>query len=996
MDAATLHRLFEEAQSPDRNVQMHAETQLKQLEGAPDFLAGLLTLIGSPQANSAVPQSAAIYFKNRVIHGWDSPENPKKIPISQQDKAFVMQHILQAMCPLPHTVRIQLTASLITILQMEFREGRWPQFLPEVLRMVQSQDHQTVYSGLAAFQEIAKLYQYKDNRDQINEIMAQFLPHLHAVVTKLIPLNDMEAGAMVKIIFKSYHKGIQMSLSKFHSETANLVPWGTAFVQVVEKSLPVDGTVPGMPEDTEGRDNHPWWKAKKWAFACLNTLFGKYADTRSAITKTTKKDNNAAFATIFNEHFAPNILAAYLKQVELSISGVWLSPRVKQKICVFLKDCVNRKSTWRLLKPHLEPLVSSFIFPLMCFSDEDEELWQDDQVEYVRKKLDDVLEEFRSPVAAAEDLLFALAEGRKGQTFLPIIGMVNGILERYNQQSEQERNPRQKDGALKMISILAELVLDDGSPIKDQIEQFLSVHVYPEFKSQHAFLRARACEVTLCFDGLEYKNEEFLKSMFQAVLAAMQDSELAVSVFAALAIKHFFEVPSIFEGMKGHVQNIMQILLNLGNQVDLEALTAVIDDLVEKYASELAPFAVQLGASLRDTFLRIIAEVNAAGDEYEEGVEEKVGAAEGVLNTIYTLVIAMESSQAILAELEQTIFPVIQNVFQNRVFDLYTGIVEIIEASTYCSKTITPTMWQVFELMYTALVDPNSDATDCIKEFSGCFDNFVSYGKDVFMSSPTHQQKMFEIIGMVMTGAYERFSDEDRCRGAELLECLLLHLRGGIDAYIPQCLDVAFHYLQDPKKVAPRTFRERCLAIVINAIYYNPTATLALLEQRGQLQPFFELWFRNLDIFRRVHDKKLCIVTLSAILDMQPEMVPEQMRGVQGWGMCLGAGLKVFEGLPDAVKAREELEKQASEDSPDVEDDDDDDDAAIDPASLVDDDSDLEEDGDVLDEEDKYMMYLEAVKEAQGSRSAEDEANDELEELDEEDLTMETPLDGVD
>ena len=66
--------------------------------------------------------------------------------------------------------------------------------------------------------------------------------------------------------------------------------------------------------------------------------------------------------------------------------------------------------------------------------------------------------------------------------------------------------------------------------------------------------------------------------------------------------------------------------------------------------------------------MRIIAEVNAAGEEYEEGLEEKIGAAEGVLNTIYTLVIAMESSQAILAELEQTVFPVIQSVFQHRVF----------------------------------------------------------------------------------------------------------------------------------------------------------------------------------------------------------------------------------------------------------------------------------------------------------------------------------------
>ncbi|KAJ3035132.1 hypothetical protein HDV00_004303 [Rhizophlyctis rosea] len=992
MDAQTLYRLFEETQSPDRNVQMHAETQLKKFEAAPNFLTVLLTLIGNPQPNSAVPQAAAIYFKNRVVHGWDSPSNPKKIPVSQPDRQFVMQHLLQALARLPHSVRVQLIATLSTILQFEFREGHWPQFLPEVLTMVQSQDQQAVYAGLAAFQELAKLYQYKDNRDQINEIMAQFLPHLHAVAVRLIPSNEVEAGEMVRIVFKTYHKSIQMALSKFQGETANLVPWGTAFVQVVEKPLPMD--MPGMPQDAEARELHPWWKAKKWAYACLNTLFSKYADTRSAVVKTTKKDHNNNFAAMFNEHFAPNILQAYLKQVEVCISGVWQSPRVKQKICVFLKDCVNRKSTWRLLKPHLEPLVGQFIFPLMCFSDEDQELWSDDSVEYIRKKLDDVLEEFRSPVAAAEDLLFALAESRKKVTFMPIIGMVNGILDRYNATPEAQRDPRQKDGALKMISILAELVLDDGSPIKDQIEQFLSVHVYPEFKSPHAFLRARACEVALCFDGLVYKNQEFLNHMFQAILQAMQDPELPVAVLAALAIKHFFDVASIFDAMKQHVQQIMQILLNLGNQVDLEALTAVIDDLVEKYATELAPFAVHLATSLRDTFMRLITEVNSAENDLEDGIEEKLGAAEGVLNTMYTLVIAMESSQAILLELEQTIYPVIENVFQNGVIDLYNGVVEIIEASTYCSKTISPTMWQIFELMYAALKNPNSDATDYIKEFSGCFDNFISYGKEVFLQSPAHQQKMFDIIGTVMTGSYERFSDEDRCRGAELVECMLLHLRGGIDAYIPQCLDVAFHYLQDTKKTSPRTFRERCLAIVINALYYNPAATLALLEQRHATTAFFELWFRNIEIFRRVHDKKLCIIALSAILELPMDQLPASLHGAH-WVSLLHAALKVFETLPMAIAAREELEKVRDDEDNDVEEDDDEDASGL--LNDVDDDDELEEDGDVLDEEDKYMIYLEAMKEAQAAKAgAEDADNEDLEELDEEDLTMETPLDGVD
>lgn len=55
--------------------------------------------------------------------------------------------------------RVQLIATLSTILRVEFRDGRWPQFLPGVLAMVQSQDLRTIYAGLAALQELAKIYQ---------------------------------------------------------------------------------------------------------------------------------------------------------------------------------------------------------------------------------------------------------------------------------------------------------------------------------------------------------------------------------------------------------------------------------------------------------------------------------------------------------------------------------------------------------------------------------------------------------------------------------------------------------------------------------------------------------------------------------------------------------------------------------------------------------------------------------------------------------------------
>ena len=37
---------------------------------------------------------------------------------------------------------------------------------------------------------------------------------------------------------------------------------------------------------------------------------------------------------------------------------------------------------------HAETLVSQIIFPLLCYSDKDDELWQDDPFEFVRIKYD--------------------------------------------------------------------------------------------------------------------------------------------------------------------------------------------------------------------------------------------------------------------------------------------------------------------------------------------------------------------------------------------------------------------------------------------------------------------------------------------------------------------------------------------------------------------------------------------------------------------------------
>lgn len=46
---------------------------------------------------------------------------------------------------------------------------------------------------------------------------------------------------------------------------------------------------------------------------------------------------------------------------------------------------ISKNSMYNLLQPHLNVLLFEIVFPLMCFSDNDQMLWEEDPHEYVRK-----------------------------------------------------------------------------------------------------------------------------------------------------------------------------------------------------------------------------------------------------------------------------------------------------------------------------------------------------------------------------------------------------------------------------------------------------------------------------------------------------------------------------------------------------------------------------------------------------------------------------------
>ena len=417
--------------------------------------------------------------------------------------------------------------------------------------------------------------------------------------------------------------------------------------------------------------NH-WWKCKKWSYANLNRLFIRYGNP-TTITKSSTPDYTP-YAKTFISTFAHEILKGYLTEIDKWVSKTqWLSNSALSYTLVFMEECVKPKAMWDHLKPHMDNLIAHFVFPILCQSDEDIELFEDDPSEYLHRKLN-FYEEVSAPDVAATNFLVSLTKNRKKQTF-SILTFVNSVVSKYESEPEEQKQPREKEGALRMIGSLASVILGKKSPIADQVEYFFVRHVFPEFRSPHGFLRARACDTLEKFEQLDFKDPNNLMVIYRNILESMTDSELPVRVEAALALQPLIRHDVIRTSMQQNIPQIMQQLLKLANEVDVDALANVMEDFVEVFSAELTPFAVALSEQLRDTYMRIVGELlerNASkgGDEdgYGDFLDDKSITALGVLQTIGTLILTLESTPDVLLHLETILMPVISITLENKLY----------------------------------------------------------------------------------------------------------------------------------------------------------------------------------------------------------------------------------------------------------------------------------------------------------------------------------------
>uniref|UniRef100_A0A3Q3WVI6 Importin N-terminal domain-containing protein n=1 Tax=Mola mola TaxID=94237 RepID=A0A3Q3WVI6_MOLML len=894
----------------DPNLREAAERQLNEGHTQVNFVSTLLRVTMSDQLDLPVRQAGVIYLKNMITQHWSDGDNSgTETPVNhipEEDRQFIRDNIVEAIIHSPERIRVQLTTCIHHMIKHDY-PGKWTTIVDKIGFYLQSDNSAGWLGILLCLYQLVKNYEYKkpEERQPLVAAMHIFMPMLKDRFIQLLPDHSSDSVLIQKQIFKILYALFQ--------ET--------------------------MQIDEDERPELPWWKCKKWALHILARLFERYKSNESS-------------------HNSIDIFNVLLKVLYQYKEKQYVAPRVLQQTLNYINQGIAHALTWRNLKPHIQGIIQDVVFPLMCYTDSDEELWQEDPYEYIRMKFD-VFEDFISPTTAAQTLLFTACNKRK-EVLQKTMGFCYQIL------TDPASDPRKKDGALHMIGSLAEILLKKKI-YKDQMEFMLQNHVFPLFRSELGYMRARACWVLHYFCEVKFKSDQNLQTALELTrLCLINDNEMPVKVEAAIALQVLISnQEKAKEYITPFIRPVMQALLHIVRETENDDLTNVIQKMICEYSEEVTPIAVEMTQHLAMTFNQVI----QTGPD-EEGGDDKAVTAMGILNTIDTLLSVVEDHKEITQQLEGICLQVIGTVLQQHVLEFYEEILSLAHSLT-CQQ-VSPQMWQLLPLVYEVF---QQDGFDYFTDMMPLLHNYVTVDTDTLLSDTKYLEIIYNMCKKVLTGDP---GEDPECHAAKLLEVIILQCKGrGIDQVVPLFVAAALERLT--REVKTSELRTMCLQVAIAALYYSPPLLLNTLENLrfpNNTEPitnhFITQWLKDVDCFLGLHDRKMCILGLCALIDLEHR--PQAINQVAS--QLLPAAILLFNGLKRAYACRAEHENDEDDDDEDGEDEDDN-------AELGSDEDDIDEEG---------QEYLEML----AKQAGEDGDDEDWEEDDAEETALEGYTTAVD
>ncbi|CAI9117362.1 OLC1v1018740C1 [Oldenlandia corymbosa var. corymbosa] len=862
MDLQSLAMILHGALSPNPDERKAAETSLNQYQYTPQHLVRLLQIIVDENCDKAVRQVASIHFKNFIAKNWD-PLDGEQSRILPGDKDVVRENILNFIAQVPQMLRVQLAECLKTIIHADYPE-QWPGLLQWVRANLQNQQ---VFGALYVLRILARKYEFKcdEERVPVHHIVEETFPPLINIFSSLvqIPNPSIEVADLIKLICKIFWSCIYLEIPKQLFDPNVFNAWMVLFLTILERPVPIEG----QPIDPDMRKSWGWWKVKKWTVHILNRLYTRFGDLKL------QNPDNRAFAQMFQKNYAGKILECHLNLLNAVRVGGYLPDRVINLILQYLSNSVSKSNMYNLLQPRLDVILYEIIFPLMCFSDNDQKLWDEDPHEYVRKGYD-IIEDLYSPRTAAMDFVSELVRKRGKENLPKFILFIVEIFKRYDESAPEYKPYRQKDGALLAIGTLCDKLKQTG-PYKSELERMLVQHVFPEFRSPMGHLRAKAAWVAGQYAHINFSDPNNFRNALHSVVAGMRDPELPVRVDSVFALRSFVEACKELDEIRSILPQLLDEFFKLMNEVENEDLVFTLETIVDKFGEEMAPYALGLCQNLAATFWKCL----NSSEADEEGDDPGALAAVGCLRAISTILESVSSLPHLFVQIEPTLLPIMRRMLTSDGQEVYEEILEIVSYMTFFSPTISLEMWSLWPLMIEALADW---AIDFFPNILVPLDNYISRSTPHFLNckEPDYQQSLWHMISSIMRD--KNLEDGDIEPAPKLIQVVFQNCRGQVDHWVEPYIGVAVERLRRTEKPYLKCL---LIEVIADALYYNASFTLNILQRLGVTTDIFTLWFQMLQQkkksgaranFKRDHDKKVCCLGLTSLLPLPADQLPPE------------------------------------------------------------------------------------------------------------------------
>ncbi|XP_009796056.1 importin beta-like SAD2 [Nicotiana sylvestris] len=972
MDLQNLAIVLRGALSPNPDERKAAEESLNQFQYTPQHLVRLLQIIVDGSCDMAVRQVASIHFKNFVAKNWSPHDPAEQSKILLSDKELVRQNILIFIAQVPSLLRVQLGECLKTMIHADYPE-QWPTLLPWVKHNLQDQQ---VYGALFVLRILSRKYEFKsdEERTPVYHIVEETFPQLLNIFNRLAQIANpsIEVADLIKLICKIFWSSIYLEIPKQLFDPNMFNAWMVLFLNMLERPVPLEG----QPADPELRKSWGWWKVKKWTVHILNRLYTRFGDLKL------QNPDNKAFAQMFQKGYAGKILECHLNLLNVIRAGGYLPDRVINLILQYLSNSISKSNMYSLLQPRLDIVLFEIIFPLMCFSDNDQKLWEEDPHEYVRKGYD-IIEDLYSPRTAAMDFVSELVRKRGKENLQKFILFIVEIFKRYEEAAPEYKPYRQKDGALLAIGALCDK-LKQTEPYKSELERMLVQHVFPEFSSPVGHLRAKAAWVAGQYAHVNFSDPNNFRKALHSVVAGMRDPDLPVRVDSVFALRSFVEACRDLDEIRPIIPQLLDEFFKLMNEVENEDLVFTLETIVDKFGEEMAPYALGLCQNLAAAFWKCI----NTSEADEEGDDPGALAAVGCLRAISTILESVSRLPHLFIHIEPTLLPIMRRMLTTDGQEVFEEVLEIVSYMTFFSPTISMEMWSLWPLMMEALADW---AIDFFPNILVPLDNYISRSTAHFLTckDPDYQKSLWNMISTVMGD--KNLEDGDIEPAPKLIQVVFQHCKGQVDHWVEPYIRITIERLRRAEKPYLKCL---LMQVIADALYYNASLTLNILQKLGIATEVFNLWFQMLGQtkksgarvnFKREHDKKVCCLGLTSLLPLPVDQLPgEALERV------FKAALELLVAYKDQVaEAAKEDEAEDDDDMHGLQtDEDDDEDDGSDKEMGVD-----AEEGDEADSTRLQKLAAQAKAFRSHDSDEDDDSDDDFSDDDEE---LQSPLDEVD